>query len=87
MSEDHKVRFTGRLTQWLNHKGEIMTAPYSDKPTAYRWDDQRTHRISNPPSGQLVQAVTRCGKRALEIPGRGEVDCPECIEADDAIER
>lgn len=67
-------------TRWFDHNGQIVTAPYSDRPTAYRWDDQRTHRINNPPPGQTVQAVTRCGLRALEIPGRGEVDCPECLE-------
>ena len=52
-----------------------MTAPYSDEPTGYRWDDQHTHRIMKPPPGRVIQAVTWCGLRALEVPGRGPVDC------------
>lgn len=68
-----------QTTKWYDHEGRILEAPYSDTPTAYRWDDQRTHRISNPTMGRLTQAITHCGKRALEVPGRGDVDCPECI--------
>jgi hypothetical protein len=69
--------------EWLDHEGEIVTAPQSDRPTAYRWDDQHNHWVMRPASGQLAQALTLCGKRALEMPGRGEVDCPDCIEADE----
>jgi len=64
---------------WLTWDGEIVYAPRSDEPTGYRRDDRRTHRLMRPQAGQVVQAVTWCGRRALEVPGRGAVDCPECL--------
>jgi hypothetical protein len=66
---------------WLDWRGNIITAPYSEEPTGYNWDDQHTHRLMRPQPGQLVQAVTWCGRRALEVPGRGPIDCPECQAA------
>lgn len=49
----------------------------TDRGTAYRWDDQRTHALFRGSDS----ALTLCGKRALEQPGRGAIDCPECLEA------
>lgn len=57
-----------------------MLAPWSDEPTGYRRDDQRTHRLMKPQPGQVAQAITWCGLRALEVPGRGPVDCPGCLD-------
>jgi hypothetical protein len=68
--------------RWFDHNGNVISAPAAEgRPTAYRWDDQRTHAMLGTPSETpVMQALTLCGKRALEVPGRGEVDCPECIE-------
>lgn len=67
---------------WFDHTGGIVSALATEgRPTAYRWDDQRTHWMFGTPSETpVMQALTLCGKRALEVPGRGEVDCEECIE-------
>lgn len=64
---------------WYDHEGNLMTAPASDEPTGYGRYDQLTHRIVKPPIGQIVQAVTKCGHRAHEVPGRGDINCPECL--------
>jgi hypothetical protein len=68
--------------RWYDHKGGIIEAPATEgRPTAYRWDDQCTHwMFGQPTSAPSFQALTLCGKRALEVPGRGEVNCTECIE-------
>ncbi len=71
--------------RWFDHQGNVVEAPAppeGQRSTAYRWDDQYTHYMF----GQAIavpmfQAMTLCGKRALEVPGRGEVTCTECIEA------
>lgn len=72
-----------REYRWFDHNGNVVSAPATDtRPTAYRWDDQRTHWMFGEPSEvPRFQALTLCGKRALEVPGRGEVDCSECIDA------
>jgi hypothetical protein len=70
--------------RWFDHKGGVIeaTAPADgSRPTAWRWDDCRTHHMFGTPSSvPSFQALTSCGKRALEVPGRGPVDCPECLE-------
>lgn len=72
--------------RWYDYKGETVERPADTPLTAWNWYDQRTHAIWPDGHGSLAQVLTRCGKRACpaarnEIPGRGEVDCPECIEA------
>lgn len=69
-----------RVTHWYDHKGNIMTAPYSDEPTGFGKYDRLTHRLMKPQEGRIVQAVSWCGHRVHEVPGRGEIDCPECLE-------
>lgn len=70
------------LWRWFDHEGNVVEAPAAPgRPTAYRWDDQRTHWMLGTPSATpTIQALTLCGKRALDVPGRGVVDCPECVE-------
>ncbi|GAA4082877.1 hypothetical protein GCM10022214_47810 [Actinomadura miaoliensis] len=70
-----------RTSQWYDHMGNILTAPYSDEPTGWRRDDRFTHRLMKPSTSGPVQAITWCGLRVHEIPGRGEIDCPKCLEA------
>ncbi len=72
-----------RFARWYDREGEVIEAPWVDgRQTAYRWDDQLNHAVFGEQSEQPVQqALTLCGKRALEIPGRGEIDCPGCTEA------
>lgn len=65
-------------TSWFDHKGNLMTAPASEEPTGFGLD-RYTHRLMKPSAGQVIQAVSWCGRRILEVPGRGEVDCPECV--------
>jgi hypothetical protein len=66
--------------QRLDHRGEIMEAP--DGTTTCVGYDGLTHRLFAADNPNLIQALTRCGKRAAEVPGRGEVECtePECAE-------
>lgn len=78
--DDNRPAVLGDLEQaWLTWDGDVVYAPRSDEPTGYRWDDRWTHRLIRPQAGQIAQAVTWCGKRALVVPGRGPVDCPECL--------
>lgn len=70
-----------RVTQWYDHTGQIITAPYSDQPTGFGTYDRLTHRLMKPPSSAPIQAISWCGRRVQEVPGRGEVDCPECLAA------
>jgi hypothetical protein len=71
------------IARWFDHEGEIVEAPWVDgRQTAYLWTDARTHVVFGEQSETAWhQALTLCGKRALEIPGHGDVDCPECLEA------
>lgn len=71
--------------RWLDYKGGIVERPADTPLTAWNWYDQHTHAIWPDGHGSLSQVLTLCGKRGCpaarnEIPGRGEVDCPECIE-------
>jgi hypothetical protein len=72
---------TENVWRWFDHKGRIVSAPATTgRPTAYRWDDNWTHWMFGTPSSEATfQALTLCGKRALEVPGRGQVTCPECL--------
>lgn len=72
-----------RVAQWFDHHGEIVEALWMEgRQTAYRWDDQWTHAVFGPQAEVAqIQALTLCGKRALEVPGHGDIDCPECLEA------
>ncbi|MFD8949487.1 hypothetical protein ACFV0B_11590 [Streptomyces xanthophaeus] len=68
------------LTTWFDHEGNLMTAPASDEPTGFGRFDRLTHRIMKPGPGQIVQAISWCGRRVHEVPGHGEIDCAECLE-------
>jgi hypothetical protein len=73
-----------KVARWFDHKGNIIEAPWADTPraTTYGQYDQLTHwMFGEQHETAQFQALTLCGKRAGEIPGRGEVTCPECIEA------
>lgn len=67
---------------WYDHAGQAFTAP-ADAKTCYdttgAW---RTHRLFAPDNPNMLQAITRCGRRAGAIPGGAEVDCPECLGTD-----
>lgn len=65
--------------RWLTWDGQIMTAPTGAPLTAFGTYDRLNHALDSDGYGALTQAVTYCGKRAHEIPGRGPVDCPECL--------
>lgn len=46
-----------------------------------RWDHKLFGSGGLHPGSNLWQAMTLCGRRALEIPGRsGAVNCPGCLE-------
>jgi hypothetical protein len=77
MSEEPKV------ARWFDHRGDIIEAPWADTPrnTAFGPYDQLTHWIFGEQSETpQYQAITLCGKRVLEAPGRGDVTCSECVE-------
>lgn len=69
--------------RWFDHKGGIIEAPATEgRPTCWRDDGRQAHWMFGKPTEHAsFQAMTLCGKRAFEVPGRGAVDCPECIEA------
>jgi len=72
----------GRLACWLDHTGGKLFGPApADNPTGFGEYDRLNHRIMQPRPGQLIQALSWCGKRVHEVPGRGPVDCPECLAA------
>lgn len=64
----------------LDHIGEIVMAPEGSSLTTFGRFDRLNHALFTDGTGALVQALTKCGRRTGEIPGHGEVDCPECIE-------
>jgi len=67
--------FAADTQRWLGLDGRVFEARYADPPTAYRWDDEYNHQLIRPKGGQVIQPVTLCGKRGLEVPGRGNPDC------------
>jgi hypothetical protein len=73
---------TDGVYRWFDHKGGIIEAPATEgRPTCWRDDGWQAHwMFGSPSSSASFQAMTLCGRRALEVPGRGEVDCPECLE-------
>lgn len=71
--------------RWFDYQGGIVQVPGDTPLTAWNWYDQRTHAIWPSGHGPLSQVLTKCGKRGCpasrnEIPGRGHVDCPACLE-------
>lgn len=71
------------MWRWFDHKGGVIEAPATpgQRPTCFGPYDRLNHwMFGKPSSAAWFQAMTLCGKRAHEVPGRGEVDCPECIE-------
>jgi hypothetical protein len=75
------------MRRWLDYKGAVVEVSDDVPLTAWNWFDQRTHAIFGGEPGSIAryQLLTRCGKRGCpaarnEIPGRGPVDCPECLE-------
>lgn len=77
---------TGQMAYWLDHRGELIGPGPLDSPTGWEKYANLTHRIMRPQPGQLVQAVSWCGHRVHEVPGRGPIDCRECLNliAEDA---
>lgn len=70
----------------LDHEGnwtppfeitELITCRGADRT----WDHRLFGISSLYPGDNPFQAMTFCGKRALEVPGRSStVDCPRCLE-------
>lgn len=57
--------------------GEIITCRGADGC----WDHKLFGSSQVRPGDNAFQALTFCGNRALEVPGRGsEVTCPTCLE-------
>jgi hypothetical protein len=77
MDEAQKV---SQMTYWLDHRGGLIGPAPVSNPTGWEKYAERTHRIMRPQSGQLIQAISWCGHRVHEVPGRGPVDCAECLE-------
>jgi len=69
--------------RWWCHTGAEITLPTDAPPTMY---DGLNHAVAVWEGGAMGQMLTRCGGRACpypglrEVPGRGPVDCPECLE-------
>lgn len=70
----------GQMAYWMDHLGRLIGPAPVDNPTGWEKYAGQTHRIMRPQPGQLIQAVSWCGHRVHEVPGRGPVDCPECLE-------
>lgn len=71
--------------RWLDYQGQVFERPDDTPLTTWGYFDQLTHRLWPDGTGELTQAYTGCGRRGCpasrhEIPGRGPVDCPECLE-------
>lgn len=69
--------------RWYDYAGSLVELADSTPLTMY---DGLNHRIRVWEGGQVGQMLTGCGKRACpgptrQVPGRGPVDCPECLEA------
>lgn len=67
--------------RYLDYLGRLVILTGGES-TMYDGLNHALWRATEPPS----QMITLCGKRACpvrrlrEVPGRGPVDCPECIE-------
>lgn len=72
------------VRRWYDYQGQIVELADDVPLTMY---NGLNHQISVWDGGALGQMLTRCGKRACpypklrEVPGRGPVDCPECLAA------
>ena len=77
---------TGQMAYWMDHRGSLIGPAPLEDATGWEKYAERTHQIMRPQPGQLIQAISWCGRRVHEVPGRGPVDCPECLEimAEDA---
>jgi hypothetical protein len=72
-----------KAAHWFDRTGAIVEALQLDgRTTAYGQYDRHTHAMFGESSDVMQhQAMTVCGKRGGEIPARGAIDCPECIDA------
>ena len=70
-----------QMAYWMNHAGDLLGPGPVDNPTGWEKYANLTHRIMKPQRGQVIQAISWCGRRVHEVPGRGPVDCRECLEA------
>lgn len=74
-----------RMTRrWYDYQGGLVELADDVPLTMY---DGLNHRIRMWEGEHVGQMLTGCGKRACpgltrQVPGRGDVDCPECMEAD-----
>jgi hypothetical protein len=70
--------------RWYDFRGDIVELDADVPLTMY---DGLNHEIVVWEGDVLAQMVTKCGKRACptpssglrEVPGRGPVDCPDCL--------
>lgn len=76
--------------RWYDYQGNIVELAADVPLTMY---NGLNHEIDPPGGGVLgSQMLTRCGVRACptprsglrEVPGRGPVDCPRCLDPVDA---
>jgi hypothetical protein len=77
--------FATRVQLWAGRDGNVIQARYADPPTAYLPQDRHTHRLVRPGAVQPATPFTWCKQpgwaSGSEIPGRGPVDCPDCLRA------
>lgn len=76
---------TDEPRRWYDYKGGIFEVPADTPLTTFGKLDRLTHALWTDGHGALVQALTGCGRRGCppslhEVPGRGPVDCPECLD-------
>lgn len=70
--------------RWLCHTGQEIALSADVPLTMY---NGLNHDIAVWEGGTVGQMLTRCGLRACpyprlrEVPGRGPVDCPGCLDA------
>ena len=70
------------VRRWWDFQGNVVELAADVPPTMY---DGLNHQIAIYEGGAMGQMFTACGKRACpfpklrEVPGRGPVDCGECI--------
>lgn len=69
-----------RVAYWLDHNGGLLGPGPATNPTGWDKYGQQTHRIMRSSASMPIQAVSWCGHRVHEVPGRGDVDCPACLE-------